>query len=70
MTIFGKEGKGREGRSATLVLTGQTWQRTGSPLPKPTPQAVRDVQKNSKNAVYSVHRGDFDKAKALLDAAK
>lgn len=28
------------------------------------------MQKNSKNAVYSVHRGDLDKAKVLIDAAK
>lgn len=42
------------------------------PLTRPTPdrQACRDVQKNSKNAVYSVHRGDLDKAQALLHAAK
>ena len=33
-------------------------------------QACRDVQKNSKNAIYSVHRQDFAKAKDLLDAAK
>lgn len=33
-------------------------------------QACRDVQKHSKTAVYSVHRGELDRAKELLDAAK
>jgi hypothetical protein len=33
-------------------------------------QVCRDVQKSSKNAIYSVHRGDLDKAKKLLEAAR
>lgn len=28
------------------------------------------MQKHSKTAVYSVHRGELDRAKELLDAAK
>lgn len=33
-------------------------------------QVCRDVQKSAKNAVYSAHKGDSDRAQKLLQASR